>query len=67
MRPTPEALRAFQDRLTEKQTLQAHGVPVPTFAPIDPQNPRTALEVVGLPAVIKHAPLLATMAKGRRL
>ncbi|CUU34448.1 MAG: 5-(carboxyamino)imidazole ribonucleotide synthase [Armatimonadetes bacterium] len=53
VRPTPEALHAFQDRLMEKQTLQAHGVPVPTFAPIDPQNPRTALEVVGLPAVIK--------------
>lgn len=53
VRPTPEALHAFQDRLIEKQTLQTHGVPVPVFAPIDPQNPRAALEVVGLPAVVK--------------
>lgn len=53
VRPTPEALHAFQDRLIEKQTLQAHGVPVPAFAPIDPQNSRAALEAVGLPAVVK--------------
>ncbi len=53
VRPTPEALYAFQDRLVEKQTLQAHGIPVPAFTPIDPHNPRMALEVVGLPAVIK--------------
>lgn len=53
VRPTPEALRLFQDRLLEKQALQANGVPVPTFAEVDPDCPMQALEQVGLPAVLK--------------
>ena len=51
--PTPEALRLFQDRLIEKQTLRAYGVPPPAFAEVDPHRPERALEVVGLPAVLK--------------
>lgn len=53
VRPTPEALRLFQDRLLEKQTLQAQGVPVPAFAEVDPHQPLHALQQVGLPAVLK--------------
>lgn len=53
VRPTPQALQAFQDRLIEKQTLHAYGILVPPFAPIDSQAPSAALEAVGLPAVVK--------------
>ncbi|MDW8106149.1 MAG: 5-(carboxyamino)imidazole ribonucleotide synthase [Armatimonadota bacterium] len=53
VRPTPRALELFQDRLYEKQFLNSIGVPTPAFAPIDPHHPEAALEVVGLPCVVK--------------
>jgi 5-(carboxyamino)imidazole ribonucleotide synthase len=51
--PTPRALEVFQDRLLEKQLLNSIGVPTPTFAPIDPAAPEAALEITGLPCVVK--------------
>ncbi|MCX7925693.1 MAG: 5-(carboxyamino)imidazole ribonucleotide synthase [Fimbriimonadales bacterium] len=53
VRPTPRALEIFQDRLLEKQFLNAIGIPTPVFASIDPAQPDAALEVVGLPCVVK--------------
>ncbi|MCS7301310.1 MAG: 5-(carboxyamino)imidazole ribonucleotide synthase [Fimbriimonadales bacterium] len=53
VRPTPRALELFQDRLLEKQFLNAVGIPTPAFAPIDPAQPDAALEVTGLPCVVK--------------
>jgi len=53
VRPTPRALEIFQDRLLEKQFLNAVGIPTPTFAPIDPAQPDAALEITGLPCVVK--------------
>ncbi|MCS7273161.1 MAG: 5-(carboxyamino)imidazole ribonucleotide synthase [Fimbriimonadales bacterium] len=53
VRPTPRALELFQDRLYEKQFLNSIGVPTPAFAPVDPHCPEAALEVVGLPCVVK--------------
>ncbi len=51
--PTPDALRLFQDRLLEKQTLRRYGIPTPNFAEVDPAHPERALAEVGLPAVLK--------------
>jgi 5-(carboxyamino)imidazole ribonucleotide synthase len=51
--PTPRALEVFQDRLLEKQFLNSIGVPTPAFAPIDPAEPEAALEITGLPCVVK--------------
>ncbi len=51
--PNPSALRLFQDRLTEKQTLRQYGIATPAFAEIDLDNPQPALDHVGLPAVVK--------------
>lgn len=51
--PTPRALKIFQDRLLEKQYLNSIGIPTPAFAPIDPAEPDTALEITGLPCVVK--------------
>ncbi|MCS7190185.1 MAG: 5-(carboxyamino)imidazole ribonucleotide synthase [Fimbriimonadales bacterium] len=53
VRPTPRALELFQDRLLEKQFLNAVGIPTPAFAPIDPHQPEAALAQVGLPCVVK--------------
>jgi len=51
--PTPRALELFQDRLLEKQFLNSIGIPTPAFAPIDPTEPNSALEQIGLPCVVK--------------
>ncbi|GIV05009.1 MAG: N5-carboxyaminoimidazole ribonucleotide synthase [Fimbriimonadales bacterium] len=51
--PTPRALELFQDRLLEKQFLNSIGIPTPAFAPIDPTEPDSALERIGLPCVVK--------------
>ncbi len=52
--PPPDALKAAQDRLTEKRTLLALGIPTPLF---DSVESRTELEEtttrIGLPAVLK--------------
>lgn len=53
VRPTPRALELFQDRLYEKQFLNSIGVPTPVYASIDPVTPEVALEIVGLPCVVK--------------
>ncbi|MFN3689764.1 MAG: 5-(carboxyamino)imidazole ribonucleotide synthase [Fimbriimonadales bacterium] len=53
VRPTPRALEIFQDRLLEKQFLNAVGIPTPTFTPIDPAQPDAALRITGLPCVVK--------------
>ena len=52
--PPPSALDVAQDRLTEKQFLQEHGIPTPPFAPVSNQAELdTALAQIGLPAVLK--------------
>ncbi|MCX7992826.1 MAG: ATP-grasp domain-containing protein, partial [Fimbriimonadales bacterium] len=53
VRPTPRALEVFQDRLLEKQFLNSLDIPTPAFAPIDPAQPEAALEITGLPCVVK--------------
>ncbi len=53
VRPTPRALEIFQDRLREKQFLNAVGIPTPAFAPIEPTQPDAALQITGLPCVVK--------------
>ncbi len=53
VRPTPRALAIFQDRLTEREFLHSLGIPVPAFAPIEPNDPERALQQVGLPAIVK--------------
>jgi 5-(carboxyamino)imidazole ribonucleotide synthase len=53
VRPTPRALQIFSDRLLEKQFLNSLGIPMPAFASIDPEKPEEALEVTGLPCVVK--------------
>ncbi len=54
LRPGPRALEAAQDRLHEKQLLTRLDVPVPCFAPVDDRaGLDAALDVVGLPAVLK--------------
>ncbi len=53
VRPTTRALEIFQDRLLEKQFLNSVGIPTPAFAPIDPAQPDAALEITGLPCVLK--------------
>ncbi len=52
--PPPEALEVAQDRLSEKTLFRKLGIPVPPFAPIDtPEDLQSALERIGLPAVLK--------------
>jgi 5-(carboxyamino)imidazole ribonucleotide synthase len=52
--PPPEALEAAQDRLAEKTLFRRVGIPVPEFAPVHSlPDLETALEQVGLPAVLK--------------
>jgi 5-(carboxyamino)imidazole ribonucleotide synthase len=56
VRPGSAVLRVIQDRITQKQFLQSHRLPVPRFAVVESadQLPR-AVDEVGLPAVCKTA------------
>jgi 5-(carboxyamino)imidazole ribonucleotide synthase len=52
--PPPAALEAAQDRIAEKTLFTDVGLPVPTFAAVDDlASLATAVEAVGLPAVLK--------------
>ena len=52
--PPPDALRAAQDRLTEKRVLLGLGIPTPLFDSVDSSvELRDAAERFGLPAVLK--------------
>jgi 5-(carboxyamino)imidazole ribonucleotide synthase len=52
--PPPEALEAAQDRLAEKRLFERLGIPVAPYVPVDREAELPgALEVVGLPAVLK--------------
>jgi 5-(carboxyamino)imidazole ribonucleotide synthase len=52
--PAPEALEAAQDRVAEKTLFREVGLPVPTFAAVhDLASLRSAIDEVGLPAVLK--------------
>jgi len=52
--PSPEALAAAQDRLSEKTLFQQLGLPTPAFAPVETRaDLEAALAGVGLPAVLK--------------
>ncbi len=54
IRPGRRALRTSQDRLEEKEFLQASGLTVARFAPVDdPATLYLAYEAVGLPAILK--------------
>lgn len=54
VRPAAGVLHVSQQRLREKQTLAALGLPVPAFRPVDSLAAlRAALAEVGLPAVLK--------------
>ncbi|MEM8738507.1 MAG: 5-(carboxyamino)imidazole ribonucleotide synthase [Planctomycetota bacterium] len=56
VRPGTPVLATAQNRLREKNTLRAHGVPVGPFAPVTSEAElRDALETIGLPAVLKTA------------
>lgn len=52
--PPPAALEAAQDRLSEKTLFRRLGIPTPPFVPVDTfADLRTAVERIGLPAVLK--------------
>ena len=52
--PPPQALESAQDRLAEKALFEDVGIPVAPFAAVeDLATLRTAIDVVGLPAVLK--------------
>jgi 5-(carboxyamino)imidazole ribonucleotide synthase len=52
--PPPAALEAAQDRLHEKRTFRAVGVDTAPFVPVDsPEDVLRAIEVLGLPAILK--------------
>lgn len=52
--PSPRALTAGQDRLSEKQMFVALGIPVPKFAAVSSRaGLETAVQHTGLPAVLK--------------
>jgi 5-(carboxyamino)imidazole ribonucleotide synthase len=54
MTPSPAVALMKRDRLTEKQTLSAHGFPLADFAPAgDVAELRAAVASIGLPAVLK--------------
>lgn len=53
-RPSAEALAVAQERLSEKSLFRELGIPTAHFAPIDhPSDVEGAIELTGLPAVIK--------------
>lgn len=52
--PSADALLRAQDRVREKQFFEAHGLPVAPFRAVDSlEELAAALEVIGLPAVLK--------------
>ena len=52
--PGPQALGLTQDRLVEKDFLQAHDIPVAPYQAVNsPQELERALEKVGVPALLK--------------
>jgi 5-(carboxyamino)imidazole ribonucleotide synthase len=52
--PPPEALEAAQDRVTEKRTFRSVGVETAAFVAVDtPQDVLRAIDVLGLPAILK--------------
>jgi 5-(carboxyamino)imidazole ribonucleotide synthase len=52
--PPPEALRVSQDRLVEKESLAALGVPTPPFRAVDDREGlRAAVAALGVPCVLK--------------
>jgi 5-(carboxyamino)imidazole ribonucleotide synthase len=52
--PAPDVLEAAQDRLVEKQTFEALGIPTPAFAAVDGRDSLdAAVARLGLPAVLK--------------
>jgi 5-(carboxyamino)imidazole ribonucleotide synthase len=54
VRPGPSVLRTIQDRRTQKQFLDAQGVPQATWAPVgDDAELATAIETIGVPAILK--------------
>ncbi|MBM3674157.1 MAG: 5-(carboxyamino)imidazole ribonucleotide synthase [Actinobacteria bacterium] len=54
VRPSSRALRVAQDRLVEKTTFRSLGIDVADFAPVDDRaGLETALDAVGIPAVLK--------------
>jgi 5-(carboxyamino)imidazole ribonucleotide synthase len=54
VRPPPEALEFAQDRLLEKSLFEEVGLPVAPFSPVaSPEELTEALEVVGVPSLLK--------------
>jgi 5-(carboxyamino)imidazole ribonucleotide synthase len=54
VRPGDTSLEVSQDRLVEKERFRAIGIPTAEFAPVDSRDELvTAIERVGLPAVLK--------------
>jgi 5-(carboxyamino)imidazole ribonucleotide synthase len=54
VRPAPSILRTIQDRQTQKQFLDAKGLPQTKWAPVgSDQELQAAIESVGLPAILK--------------
>jgi 5-(carboxyamino)imidazole ribonucleotide synthase len=52
--PSPETLRLIEDKLVQKERLQAAGVPVPEFRQVDSEGElRDALDDLGYPAMLK--------------
>lgn len=51
--PGVETLRTIQDKLTQRQAYDRHRAPSPKAVPIDPEEPETALQAIGLPCVLK--------------
>jgi 5-(carboxyamino)imidazole ribonucleotide synthase len=67
VRPSPEALRVAQDRLSEKTLCQELGIGTAEFAPVaDEAELEAALASVGLPAVLKTR-RLGYDGKGQRI
>lgn len=56
--PSSHTMRLVQDKLIQKQTLRAGGVPVTDFLPVDSEaEARAALKEFGCPAVLKRRTL----------
>jgi 5-(carboxyamino)imidazole ribonucleotide synthase len=54
VRPGPNALEVSQDRLTEKELFNRHGLATPEFRPASGRGAlETAIESLGLPVVVK--------------
>ena len=54
--PSSAVLRILQDRLTQKQFLADHQLPVPVFTAVEsPKDFRKGVEAIGLPVVCKTA------------